>query len=98
MNLRKYAEGKSCYLRLVGCSHDPAKTVLAHIRRGGIAGRGQKPPDICALPLDQHCHDIVDGRVKSEYTREQIDAELLRALVQWQSYLWNHGYLFVRFA
>lgn len=98
MNLRDFAAGKSCFLRLPGCSHDPAQTVLAHIRRGGIAGRGQKPADICAVPLDDFCHSVVDGRIKSEYTREQIDAELLRALVQWQSYLWQQGYIFVRAA
>lgn len=92
MNLRDYAQGQCCYLRLSGCSHDPARTVLAHIRRGNIAGGGQKPPDICAVPLDDNCHDIVDGRkFQGQYTRERIDAELLRAHNQWLAYLWING-------
>lgn len=91
MNLRDYVQGHSCYARFQGCSHDPARTVLAHIRRGNVAGGGQKPPDIIALPLDDYCHDVVDGRRKTTLTREQIDAELLRAYVQWIAYLWRNG-------
>lgn len=91
MNLRAYAQGHSCYLRLPGCSHDPARTVLAHLRRGGVAGGGQKPPDIIGLPLDSYCHDVVDGRVKTNLSRVEIDAELLRAYVQWLAYLWVNG-------
>src|SRR5262245_60912265 len=82
-SLRTYARGKRCYLRLPGCSHDPEQTVLAHLRIGGIAGTGIKPPDICALPLDDYCHGIVDGRIKTELTQCEIRAELLRAYLQW---------------
>lgn len=89
-SLRTFARGQSCYLRLPGCTHDPAKTVLAHIRRGGIAGTGAKPADICAVPLDDYCHSVVDGRIKTNLTREQIDSELLRAQNQWLAYLWKN--------
>lgn len=91
MNLRYYVQGRHCYLRLPGCTHDPATTVLAHLRRGNVAGGGQKPPDICALPLDSYCHDVVDGRIKTSMTRQEIDAELLRAYVQWLADLWTNG-------
>ncbi|MCB7129981.1 MAG: DUF1364 family protein, partial [Candidatus Brocadiales bacterium] len=38
-DLREFAEGKECQLRLIGiCNFDPATTVLAHVRRGGVAG------------------------------------------------------------
>ena len=87
-SLRTYARGKSCYLRLPGCSHDPEKTSLAHIRIGGIAGTGIKPPDICALPLDDYCHAIVDGRVKTGLRKVDIHADLLRAHNQWLADLW----------
>lgn len=88
-DLRNYARGKSCYLRLPGCSHDPEQTVLAHLRIGGIAGTGIKPPDICALPLDDHCHAIVDGRKKSGMKKADIQADLLRAQNQWLADLWR---------
>lgn len=94
MNLRKLAQGKSCYMRLTGCSHDTQQTVLAHIRRGNIAGVGQKPADICAIPMCDSCHGIFDQRYKAHgYTRAQLDAEALRALVQWHSWLWDQELL-----
>lgn len=88
-SLRDLARNQPCYLRLPGCSHDPAKTVLAHLRIGGIAGVGIKSPDICGLPLDDFCHSVVDGRIKTDLTRDQINSELLRAQNQWLSYLWS---------
>lgn len=94
MNLRKFAQGKPCYLRLEGCTHDTTQTVLAHIRRGGIAGVGQKPADVCAFPACDSCHGKYDGRIKADgYTRAELDAEALRALTQWLDYLWKHEYL-----
>jgi hypothetical protein len=94
MNLREFAQGKPCYLRLEGCTHDTAQTVLAHIRRGGIAGVGQKPVDVCAFPACDACHGKYDGRYRAHgYTRAELDAEALRALAQWLDYLWRNEYL-----
>ncbi len=93
-NLRAFARGKPCYLRLVGCTHDTEQTVLAHIRRGNIAGVGQKPCDAAAFPCCDHCHGIYDGRYKAHgYTRIELDAEALRALCQWLAYLWREEIL-----
>lgn len=86
-SLRTLARGQSCYLRLAGCSHDPEKTVLCHLRRGGVGGMGLKPDDLLALPCDDHCHSIIDRRVGSDYTREELDSEILRGYLQWMSFL-----------
>lgn len=92
-DLRTFARGKPCFLRLEGCTHDPSTTVLAHLRIGGIAGIAMKSPDLCALPLDSYCHDVVDGRVKTNLSQAELRAEILRGLLQWQSYLWSHEYV-----
>lgn len=64
MNLRKFAKGKDCQLRLLGiCNFDPETTVLAHVRRGGVAGIGQKPPDVVGIHACSTCHDAMDGRL-----------------------------------
>ena len=90
-NLRTIARNQPCYLRLQGCSHDREQTVLAHVRRGGIAGMGQKPCDAAAFPCCERCHGIFDGRYKAHgMTRAMIDAEALRALVQWLDWLWKN--------
>lgn len=91
-DLRKLAEGQPCYLRLIPhCNCDPTTTVLAHIRRGNIAGMGQKPCDLAALPMCSSCHSIFDGRQQSPLQRTVIDAEALRGLVQWLAYLDKEG-------
>ncbi len=93
MNLRDRARGQACYGRLPGCSFDPEQTSLAHIRRGNIAGTGQKPPDVCGLPMDKNCHDIFDGRapLPKGWKRSDVDAEVLRGFVQWLAWLDKSG-------
>jgi hypothetical protein len=87
-DLRKFAEHQPCYLRLFPfCRPEPGNVVLAHIRRGGTAGGAQKPADINGVPACFHCHAVYDGKKQKEYTREQLDAEMLRAHCQWLDYL-----------
>jgi hypothetical protein len=85
-DLRKMAHGQECYLRLpMHCNGNPETVVLAHIRRGGIAGVGQKPCDYAAMPMCSGCHDVFDGRAPTPLQKTLIDAEALRGLVQWLS-------------
>jgi hypothetical protein len=93
-DLRALARGKPCHLRLPGtCTHNPEQTVLCHLRRGGIAGIGQKPSDLAALPACEACHSALDGRLKTTHSRAQIDADALRGLCQWLAYLEKNGYI-----
>ena len=63
MNLRKLAKGQDCQMRIPGvCNFDPETTVLAHIRKGGVAGVGQKPKDLIGVWSCSDCHDVIDGR------------------------------------
>jgi len=90
-SLRELARGQPCYLRLPGhCNGNPETVVLAHIRRGGIAGVGVKPCNYAAMPMCSACHDVFDGRVKSSIQRTVLDAEALRGLVQWLAWLDKH--------
>jgi hypothetical protein len=100
VDLRKLAQGQLCYLRLSGhCRHAPEYTVLAHIRRFNIAGGGQKPPDVCAFPACDKCHDIIDGRMPQRlhgFERYELDIQSYRALLQWLAYLTKHDIAMVR--
>ncbi len=63
--LRKAAQGMPCMVRLPGiCNHNPETTVLAHLRRGGVAGVGQKPVDLVGVWACSRCHDAIDGRMR----------------------------------
>ena len=83
MNLRQWAAGKDCQIRIFGvCNYDSAKTIWSHYRLGGVAGMGQKPPDLCGSLCCSSCHDVVDGRVKSDLTRTQIESHMLHGMVR----------------
>lgn len=88
MTLRKLAESQPCYLRLWPyCKQEPGNVVLAHIRRGGTAGGGMKPNDVNGVPACFYCHKVYDGEKQKQYTRDQLDAEMLRAHCQWLDWL-----------
>lgn len=95
-DLRKLAEHQPCYLRLWPfCAAEAGNVVLAHIRRGGTAGGAQKPEDVNGVPACFHCHKVYDGEKQDQYTREQLDAEMLRAHVQWLDWLVKREILIV---
>jgi hypothetical protein len=83
VNLRKLAKGQPCMLRLSGiCNGNPETTVLAHIRRG-FYGMGTKPVDWCGVWMCASCHDTYDRRANvAKFSRDWLDAEVLRALCQ----------------
>ena len=70
MNLRKTARGQQCMVRIPGvCNHDTETTVLAHINGGGM---GMKNSDLKSAFCSAACHDVIDFRVKSDFSREQL--------------------------
>ena len=83
MNLRQFARNKPCQVRIYGvCSYDDAQTVLAHLRVGGVAGMGQKPPDLAGVHCCGPCHSVIDGRTKTDLTRVQLESHMLHGLVR----------------
>lgn len=81
--LRKLAEGQPCAVRFHGCDGGGETTVLAHIRRAGIAGVGQKPPDLCGVYACAPCHSLIDGRTSlANVSRLEIDQGILFALLR----------------
>jgi hypothetical protein len=82
VKLRKAARGRQCFVRLPGvCNGNPETTVLAHLRRGGVAGVGQKPVDLCGVYACSSCHDVIDGRVRAdEALRPVLDRYVLDGL------------------
>lgn len=90
-NLRKLACGQPCLVRLPGCDGGGATTVLAHVRRGNVAGVGQKPADLCAVYSCMRCHDLLDGRAHlAGLTRLEIDQAVLLALCRTLAIVQRH--------
>lgn len=82
-DLRELARGQECQVRLPGCDYGTETTVLAHIRRGGVAGMGQKPPDLCGVYACSKCHDVIDGRARlANVTKADIDHAVFYGLLR----------------
>lgn len=87
-DLRKAARGRECQIRIPGiCNHNDETSVLAHVRLAGTCGTGIKPPDFLGAIACSHCHDAVDGRMKTAYSHDELKlmhAEgVMRTLVLW---------------
>ncbi len=87
-NLRKQARGRECQIRIPGvCNGNPETSVLAHMRLAGTCGTGIKPPDILAAISCNCCHDAVDGRLKTEYSTDELHSMhadgVLRTQIMW---------------
>lgn len=71
---RKSARNQPCLIRLPGCLHDAATTVLCHYSLTCYFGTGLKAPDALAAYGCANCHAIVDGRMARPdgYTRNDV--------------------------
>lgn len=94
MKYERLAHGRECYLRFPGiCNGNPATVVPCHLRIGGVGGMGLKPPPVCSLPGCHECHAVLDGRVPTMLTQDEIRSMTLVGLVQWLAWQWNEEYL-----
>lgn len=87
MNLRKLARDRDCQVRLVGiCNHDPATTVLAHVRLIGISGFGAKSPDLLGSWACAACHAYCDSHHDAE-----TNAAFAEGVYRTLNILWREG-------
>lgn len=88
--LRDAARGQECKIRIPGiCSFNPEQTILAHFRMD--CGTGMKPIDLCGSWACMPCHQVVDGQVKSAYTRDQLDLMHLQGVYRTLNELVKRG-------
>lgn len=92
--ITKSARGEDCSLRLNECNENPETTILAHIGRN--RGMGIKCADYFAVYSCSSCHDVIDGRVTSSVTYDELEYEKLRALEETQCKLFSKGLLVVK--
>lgn len=90
--LRDAAQGQPCQIRIPGiCSFNPEQTVLAHFRMD--CGTGMKPLDLCGSWACHSCHQVVDGQVKTGFTRDELDLMHLQGMYRTISQLHRLGKL-----
>lgn len=90
--LRDIARGQPCMIRIPGlCSYNCEETVLAHFRMD--CGMGMKPLDICGSWACATCHSIVDGQIKSIFSRDELDLMHLQGMYRTINALHKQGKL-----
>lgn len=93
-NLRKEAKGRECQVRIMGvCNFNPETTVLAHYRMAGLNGVGMKPNDLFGTWACSACHDAIDGRVQTEFSREELRLAHAEGIFRTQQALIREGKL-----
>lgn len=87
------ARNKPCQIRIVGvCNHDETTTVFAHYRKLYLgSGIGLKPTDIFGAYACSACHDAVDGRMKTTFSKEELDGMHKEGVFRTQHLLVNQG-------
>ena len=72
--LTRSARGQQCLVRIPNyCNHDPSTVVAAHYRSISLgAGIGFKTDDVLTSYTCSSCHDVIDGRVQSEFSKTEI--------------------------
>ena len=88
--IRASAKGEDCTLLLGECSSNET-VVLCHI--GSIRGMAIKCSDHFAVYACSNCHDIIDYRANSSYTRQELAEIKLIALERTQQKLIQKGLL-----
>ena len=92
-NLRKLARDQQCCVRVPGvCNFDNRTTVLAHLPG---AGTGRKAADIFGAHCCSSCHDVIDGRVKSWYTHNELKLMHHEGVQRTQQWLLDNGFITV---
>ncbi|WP_444917642.1 nuclease domain-containing protein [Microbulbifer sp. JMSA003] len=88
--LRKSARGEECTLRLFPhCNSNPETVVLCHLPSN--AGLARKSPDWWGVYGCSSCHDVIDGRSKTDISRAEVERSKLRALYETQSKMREKG-------
>ncbi len=90
--LTKAARGRECQIRIIGvCNGNPETTVLAHYRLAGTCGTGCKPHDEQAAWACSACHDICDGRTKSDWDYDTLRLWHAEGVMRTQQILRDEG-------
>ncbi|WP_449567076.1 DUF1364 domain-containing protein [Lelliottia nimipressuralis] len=94
IDLRKQARGRECQIRIPGvCNHNSETSVLAHYRLAGTCGTGCKPTDMQAAIACSSCHDALDGRVKTDYSRDEIKLMHTEGILRTQELWRREGFI-----
>lgn len=87
--ITKSAKGEECQIRIPGyCNNNPETVVFCHLGGGGMA---RKSSDIHGAYGCSSCHDSIDGRTITTWTKNQLKVWFYDGLVRTQLKLIEKG-------
>lgn len=94
--MRDAAKGVECMLNIAGvCNGDPTTTCMVHLP-DETKGGSTKSDDTSSTAGCSACHDVIDGRVKSALTEEDLLFYMFRGLKRWNKYLIEKGIITIK--
>ena len=94
--IRRSARGQMCTLQIhPHCNNDTETTVLCHLNTSR-KGMGLKSLDYFAVYGCADCHNVIDGRTKTDIPKEEIWRCQLRALERTWTLLIGDGLITVK--
>lgn len=93
VDVTKLARDKPCTIRLPGCDGGGSTTVPCHYRMLPYNGTGVKPTDLWVAWGCRNCHDLVDERVRSDFSREYLKLAHLEGVLRTLNFLEEDGHL-----
>lgn len=91
--ITKSSSGQTCKVRIpFVCNRNEETTVPAHIN--GVRfnhGMGQKVSDLFMADCCSSCHEVLDGRVKSPYSKNELKVMHYEGVLETQSRLLEDG-------
>ena len=88
-SLRKEARGRDCMVRIPRiCNFNSETTVGAHLGGGGM---GAKKHDLHIAWCCSACHDALDGRVRTQFSKDELKLMHLDGVIRTQEALIKEG-------
>ena len=92
--LRESARGKECLVRIpCVCNGNSDTVVLAHLNGAGVAN---KMNDLHGAFCCSSCHDQLDGRVKSLFSKDELKLMHLEGIKRTQDYWLSTGHVTIQ--
>jgi len=80
--ITKSARNENCQIRIPGiCNFDHSTTVFCHVGGGGMA---LKSHDILGAYGCSACHNAIDGRMRTDYTTDELKLMHLEGVARTQ--------------
>jgi hypothetical protein len=88
------ADGESCLVRIPGVCRDRRDTTcLGHLPGAGMA---LKKYDFLAAYVCQDCHDVLDGRQSTQFTKEELSLMHYEGVFRTMEVVYNKGLLIIK--